>query len=74
MPTEQDIARQLVREEIERLVTDAEAQKATLRTGGNACRLFAAYSGANWSVGRIIDEMVAAASKRGVAVEIDRGM
>ena len=66
------VSRQLLREEIERIVADAKAAEMTLNTAAHAARLFAAYPGAHYSVGRIVDELVVAATAAGLPVEIAR--
>lgn len=68
----QDTSRKLLCEEIARIVSDAALAGETLSTGGHAARLFAAYPGANWSVGHIVDELVLEATRRGVPMEIAR--
>ena len=72
MQDTQAITRRLLLEEIPRIVADAKAEGMTLRTAHHAGILFATYPGANLSIGRIIDELVAAAAVAGVPVEIAR--
>ena len=71
-PDGEIIYRTLLAEEIDRIVAEAQSRGATLRTSYHAASLFAAYPGANFSVGRIIDEIVVAASAAKVPVEIAR--
>jgi hypothetical protein len=70
VPGGEIIYRTLLAEEIERIVAETQSSGATLRTSFHAASLFAAYPGANFSVGRIIDELVVAASAAKVPVEI----
>ena len=59
-------------EDIARVVAGTKITGSLLRISKHAARLFAAYPGANFSLGRIIDELVAAAAAAKVAVEISR--
>ena len=69
----QSVSRQLVFEEIARIVALAKARGEILvRAGYHAGMLAAAYPGATFSVGLIIDEIILAAAKAGLAVEMDR--
>jgi len=58
--------------EIRRIVGDAQADGGIVFTAYHAASLFAAYPGAHFSVGRIVDEIALAATASGVAVEIAR--
>ena len=64
--------RALLLREIACLVGEAERNGGKIATGTHAAMLFATYPGANFSVGRIIDEIVLAASAKRLVVEIDR--
>lgn len=66
------VARRLLKEEVERIVADVLANGRTLVTGRHAASLFAAYPDANFSVGRIVDELVAEAARAKVPVQITR--
>jgi hypothetical protein len=59
-------------QEIQEIVAEAAAAGETLRVGAHAKRLKEAYPSAGFSVGRITDELILAATKASVAVEIDR--
>ena len=73
MPAEtQAVSAGLLLEEVRRLVGDAVATGEVLWVGPAANRLAETYPGAGLSRGRIIDEIVLAASRAGVAVEISR--
>jgi hypothetical protein len=65
------VFRVLLTEEIEHIVAEAQRIGGTLQTSYHAASLFAT-PGANWSVGRIIHEIVLAASASNVPVEIAR--
>ena len=65
-------SRRLLLREIERIVADARAKGSILRTADHAARLFATYGSANFSIGKIVDELVAAAAVAKVPVEIAR--
>jgi hypothetical protein len=58
-------------EEIARIVSEAKGGGGTLRTGYHAALLFDAYP-TTFSLGRIIDELILAAAREGVPVEISR--
>ena len=58
--------------EIHRVAEEARAKQSTLCPGQHAARLFARYPDAHFSIRRITDELVLAASKLGVTVEITR--
>lgn len=64
--------RTLLLEQIAIIVADAERDGRIISTARHAARLFASFPGANFSIGRIIDELVLAASSRRVALEITR--
>ena len=64
------IWRQLLKKEIERIVANERAKGGILHTGYHAGQLAAAYPAANLSVGRIIDEIVAAAALADLPIEI----
>jgi hypothetical protein len=64
--------RALLLKEIACIVGDAERNSDVLATGTHAAMLYAAYPDAHLSLGRIIDEIVLAASTKKVAVEINR--
>lgn len=64
--------RRLLLEEIERIVADTARAGTILRTGEIAARLAEIYPGTNFSIGRIIDEIIASATVAKVAVEISR--
>jgi hypothetical protein len=67
------MSRRLLKRAIWRIVADARAAGASiLYTRDHAARLAATYPTADYSVGRIIDEIVLAAAAIGVAVEIAR--
>jgi hypothetical protein len=68
---ERGIRRHLVLEEIEHIVAEAKAAGRVLRTGYHAGMIASRYPDA-FSIGRIIDELILAASRAGVAVEIGR--
>ena len=53
------VSRQLLHEEIGRIVDDAKTLGETLRTGPHAARLAMAYPDAHFSIGRIVDEFAA---------------
>jgi hypothetical protein len=61
----------LLLEEIGRLVQSAKRDGETLRTGYHAGQLASAFPHA-FSLGRIVDELIRAATKEGVSVEIAR--
>jgi hypothetical protein len=61
----------LVREEIGNIVAGAAATGGTLRIGAHARRLTESYGGAGLSQRQIADELILAASKANLAVEID---
>lgn len=61
-----------LRAEIDRIVSDAKMSGDTLRTGLHAGRLALMYSESNYSIGRIIEEIVVAAAEAGVPVEVGR--
>ena len=64
------IWRQLLKKEIERIVANERAKGGILHTGYHAGQLAATYPAANLSVGRIIDEIVAAAALADLPIEI----
>lgn len=68
---ERDIRRALVLEEITRIVGDAKTEGRVLRAGYHAGLLAHRYPDC-FSIGRFIDELIMAASKQGVPVEIGR--
>ena len=68
----EDTQRAGIREEIACIVASARRNGRTLRTARHAASLFAAFPGANFSIGRIIDEIVLEAAAHGVALEIGR--
>lgn len=59
-------------EDIARIVACIKRDGTILRTSQHATLLFASYPGANFSIGRIIDELVLAASEANVSVETAR--
>ncbi len=61
----------LLLEEVVRIVVGARDRGETLRTGYHAGSLFAAYPN-TFSLGRIVDELLLAATREKVAVEIGR--
>jgi hypothetical protein len=65
-----EVLRQLVFEEIERLVDDAKREGRAVHAGYLAGMLLASYPGAELAVGRIIGELVLAAGRAGVPVEV----
>ena len=65
-------ARALLLEEVLRIVEDAKRSSSVVRAGYHAGQLLAAYPKAGFSLGRIIDEIVAAAAAARVPVEISR--
>jgi hypothetical protein len=68
-----EVHRELLMEEIARIVAEAKATNSTLRVGPEAKRLDDTYPVSGFSRGRIIDELILAASNLGVSVEVDRG-
>ena len=71
MPYDADAATtDLLMEEVRRLVAAAIGSGEILWVGPVANRLAETYPGSGLSRGRIIDELVLAASRSGVAVEI----
>ena len=62
----------LIDEEIRAIVADAVSSNRLLRVGTHAKRLSATYPGSGFSPGRLVDELIAAASAAKVPVEIDR--
>ena len=64
--------RALLIKEIAALVADAKRDGRLISTDVHAARLLAAYPDANFSVGRIVDEIILAASALGIAVEMAR--
>ena len=62
----------LIFDEIRHIVSKAIAGGETLRAGPHVHRLSEIYPSASMSQGRIADEIILAASKAGVAVEISR--
>ena len=74
MPTanSQDVARQLMSEEIGRIIAETTAAGEILRTGQHAEYLLRAYPAAGYSFGHIVDELVLAAMRFGVPVEMSR--
>lgn len=67
-----DSARAHLLEDILRIIEDAERSSSVVRAGCHAGRLLAAQPNAGLSLGRIIDEIVAAAGASKVPVEISR--
>ena len=65
-------ARQRFADEIESIIGEAKANGETLRTGYHAGLLAVAYPDANFSIGRIIEELILAAAKASIPVEIGR--
>jgi hypothetical protein len=61
----------LVREEIGNIVAGTVAAGGTLRIGAHARRLTESYGGSGLSQRQIADELIMAASKANLAVEID---
>ena len=72
MQDTQTLQRTLLRREIARIVEEAQRRGAILRTGQHAAKLFAAYAGANWSLGHIIDELIVMAAGVRVVVGLAR--
>jgi hypothetical protein len=68
----QQLQRDLLIEEIRRIVADAGAAGETLHTDDHATKLFDAYPAAGFSIGRIVDELTLAAGRARVPVEIAR--
>jgi hypothetical protein len=68
--TSTEVLRQLVSEEIERLVDDAKREGCAVHAGYLAGMPLASYPGAELAVGRIIGELVLAARRAGVPVEV----
>jgi hypothetical protein len=66
------VAQALLRNEIGRIITEAQQAHEIVRAGFHAGRLLRTYSHAGFSLGRIIDEIVLAASAAKVPCEIDR--
>jgi hypothetical protein len=67
-----NFSRQLLLEEIASIVADAAATGAVLRAGDHAEHLRRAYPAAEYSLGHIMDELIMAAAKSGVPVEMSR--
>ena len=67
------VSQQLLREEIARIVAEAKPDGAALRTGYHAAQLAAAYPNCGFSLGRIINELIAEAASQHVPLEIARG-
>ena len=65
-----EILWQLVLEEIDRLVDDAKHEGCSVHAGYLAGVILASYTGADLAVGRIIGELVLAAGRAGVSVEV----
>ena len=61
----------LVREEIGNIVAGSAVTGGTLRIGAHARRLTESYRGSGLSQRQIADELIMAASKASLAVEID---
>jgi hypothetical protein len=61
---------QLIHEEIRAIVADAISSHQVLQVGPHAKRLSATYPRSGFSQGRIADELILAASRAGVPVEI----
>ena len=55
---------------IQRIVAEAKANGEILRAGSHAARLRDAYPDCGLSVGRIVNEIMIEATRRGVPVEI----
>jgi hypothetical protein len=64
--------RTLLLNAIERIVANAKGGGATIRAGYHAGMLAADFPNCNFSIGRIVDEVVLAATRAGVPVEIAR--
>jgi len=62
-------ARERLREEIERLVTNSVRSGSIVRTGYFAGMLANAYADAGFSVGQIVDAITEEAVRRGIPVE-----
>ena len=67
-----NFSRQLLSEEIASIVAQAAATGGILRAGDHAEHLRRAYPATEYSLGHIIDELILAATKSGVPVEINR--
>jgi len=66
--------RSLIEEEIADIVRQAADRGELIRVGEHAKRLHDLYGPSGYSVGRIIDELILAATNEKIAVEIDRGV
>jgi hypothetical protein len=72
LPGAEATQRVLLLKEIAGIVTDAQRNRTILKAGPHDAKLFASYPGAHFSLGRIIDELIHAASTAKVPVEISR--
>jgi hypothetical protein len=64
--------RRLLKEEVERIVEEARRKSVIVRAGYHAGMLAMTVLGVHFSVGRLVDEIVLAAAKKGVPVEMSR--
>lgn len=65
-----ELQRSLMFREIARLVADAKASDTIICTTHHAALLFATSPDANFSIGRIAEELVEAAREAGVASDV----
>src|SRR3954466_3972291 len=66
------LTQMLVAEEIERVVTDAVRDRQLLRSGQLAHRLRNTYPNSGMSGEELVNQVIAAAAKEGVPVEMSR--
>jgi hypothetical protein len=67
-----ELVQNLVREEMERVVTDAFVEGRILHAGRSAWRLLQAYPNCGLSPETLVNEIGARAARSGVAVELAR--
>ena len=72
MQADHRIARTLVREEIEHIVSRAARGRGFLRAGEHAYRIMKQYPNCGMSGEEVVNEIIAAAAASGVAVEMSR--
>ena len=72
MQPDHRIARTLVREEIEHIVSRAARGRGFLRAGEHAYRIAKAYPNCGMTGAEVVNEIIATAASAGVAVEMTR--
>ena len=65
-------ARRLLRFEIGRVITEAQSAGSIVRAGHTASQLLRSYPTAGFSLGHILDEVIAAAAAAGIPVDMSR--